>query len=74
MENTSLYVHGLDIGLGFRHLWTEPSCPNNNIYIYIYIFFFKSVSLYTIVIYILCAFSFYLEGQTSMSLKVSQIV
>ena len=74
MENTSLYAHELDIGLGFRHLWIELSCPNNNNNIFFIFLFFKSVSLYTIVIYILCAFSFYLEGQTSMSLKVSQIV
>ena len=30
IENMGLYAHGLDIGLGFRHMWTEPSCPNNN--------------------------------------------
>ena len=64
--------------MGWTLGWVLDICglsPLVQIIIYIYIFFFfKSVSLYTIVIYILCAFSFYLEGQTSMSLKVSQIV
>ena len=50
--NDREYEFGLDIGLGFRHVWTRPTYPiNNNIYIYIYIFFFsESISLYTAVI------------------------
>ena len=32
IENISLYTHKLDIGLGFKHAWTESSCPNNNEY------------------------------------------
>ena len=26
----NLYAHELDIGLDFWHMWTEPTCPNNN--------------------------------------------
>ena len=45
IENMSLYTNGLDIGINFRHVWTEPSCPNNN-----NILFFEPVSLYLAVI------------------------
>ena len=52
----SLYTHGLDIELGFRHVWTGPSCPNNNNIFYYFIF--ESVSLYTAIISeIMCLFS-----------------
>ena len=45
IENKSF---GLDIGLGFRHVWTGPTYPiNNNI---LFFYFFESVSLYTVVI------------------------
>ena len=44
-EKLSLYAHRLDIGLGFRHVLTGSSCPNNNNN-----FFFESVSLCTTVI------------------------
>ena len=44
IENMSF---GLDIGLGFRHVWTRPTYPiNNNIYYFI----IESVSLCTAVI------------------------
>ena len=43
IENLSF---GLDIGLGFRHVWTGPTYPINNI-----ILFFELVSLYTVVIF-----------------------
>ena len=39
IENISLYTHKLDIGLGFKHAWTESSYPNNN---NILIFYFLS--------------------------------
>ena len=56
IENMSLYTHGLDIELGFRHVWTGPSCPNNNNIFYYFIF--ESVSLYTTVISeTMCLFS-----------------
>ena len=56
IENMSLYTHGLDIELGFRHVWTGPSCPNNNNIFYYFIF--ESVSLYTAIISeIMCLFS-----------------
>ena len=29
-----LYAHELDIGLGFWHMWTGPTCPNNNILLF----------------------------------------
>ena len=29
-----LYAHELDIGLGFWHMWTGPTCPNNNFFFY----------------------------------------
>ena len=45
--NDKEYEFGLDIRLGFRHVWTRPTYPiNNNIYYFI----FESVSLYTVVI------------------------
>ena len=45
IENMSF---GLDIELGFRDMWTGPSCPiNNNI---LFFLFFESVSLYTTII------------------------
>ena len=56
IENMSLYTHGLDIELGFRHVWTGPSCPNNNNIFYYFIF--ELVSLYTAIISeIMCLFS-----------------
>ena len=56
IENMSLYTYGLDIELGFRHVWTGPSCPNNNNIFYYFIF--ESVSLYTAIISeIMCLFS-----------------
>ena len=56
IENMSLYTHGLDIELGFRHVWTGPSCPNNNNIFYYFIF--ESVSLYIAIISeIMCLFS-----------------
>ena len=42
IENMSF---GLDIELGFRHVWTRPTYPINN-----NILFFESVNLYTAVI------------------------
>ena len=43
----------LDIGLGFRHVWTGPTYPINN-----NILFFELISLYTTVISeIVCLFS-----------------
>ena len=30
----SLYAHELDIELGFWHMWTRPTCPNNNILLF----------------------------------------
>ena len=57
IENMSLYAHGLDIGLGFRHVWTRSSCLNNNNNIFYY-FIFELVSLYTAVIFeTVCLFS-----------------
>ena len=45
--NDREYEFGLDIGLGFRHVWTRPTYPiNNNIYYFI----IESVSLCTVVI------------------------
>ena len=56
IENMSLYTHGLDIELGFRHVWTGPSCPNNNNIFYYFIF--ELVSLYIAIISeIMCLFS-----------------
>ena len=56
IENMSLYTHGLDIELGFRHVWIGPSCPNNNNIFYYFIF--ESVSLYTAIISeTMCLFS-----------------
>ena len=43
----SLYAHELDIELGLWHMWTRPTCPNNNILLFE---FFGSVNLYTTVI------------------------
>ena len=53
IENMSF---GLDIGLGFRHVWTKPTYPiNNNFFIFL---FFESINLYTTVISeIVCMFS-----------------
>ena len=31
IDNMRFYAHELDIGLGFWHMWTGPTCPNNNI-------------------------------------------
>ena len=56
IENISLYAHGLDIGLGFRHVWTKFSCLNNNNIFYYFIF--ESISVYTVVIFeTVCLFS-----------------
>ena len=33
----SLYAHELDIGLGFWHMWTGPTCPNNNILLFYFL-------------------------------------
>ena len=41
--NDREYEFGLDIELGFRHVWTRPTYPINNILL----FYFESVSLYT---------------------------
>ena len=50
IENMSLYAYGLDIGLGFSHVWIGPSCSNNNNIFFIFFLFFELVSLYTTVI------------------------
>ena len=46
--NDKEYEFGLDIGLGFRHVWTRPTYSiNNNIFYFI----FELVNLYTTVIF-----------------------
>ena len=40
--NDREYEFGLDIGLGFRHMWTRLTYPINN---NILLFYFESVSL-----------------------------
>ena len=45
--NDREYEFGLDIGLGFRHVWTRPTYPINN---NILLSYFESVSLYIVVI------------------------
>jgi len=46
--NDREYEFGLDIKLGFRHVWTRPTYP---IYNNILLFYFELVSLYTVVIF-----------------------
>ena len=46
--NDREYEFGLDIGLGFRHVWTRFTYP---IYNNILLFYFESVSLYTAIIF-----------------------
>ena len=45
--NDREYEFGLDIGLGFRHVWTRLTYPINN---NILLFYFELISLYTVVI------------------------
>ena len=47
IENDREYEFGLDITLGFRHVWTWPTY---SIYNNILLFYFESVCQYTVVI------------------------
>ena len=48
--NDREYEFVLNIGLGFRHVWTRPTNPINNNILLFYYFIFESISLYTAVI------------------------
>ena len=56
IENMSLYTHGLDIGLDFSHMWTEPSCQNNN-NILLFYFLSQEVCIQQLLTEKVCLFS-----------------